>query len=278
MARFSERNGYVKPQDILIKEYITPEIQNAICNCLYDLSNKDRIIYARCEAEIWRYYLYNSTHLFNTNQDFKSFFSNRHRSIIPYISGSDIPWFKKLDIIEKVIDFYGLNKQKKLINIFIMSMNKEFERLHFAYRLVGNQIVEITSDEEIKAIETALTNKEESVKLHLQTAINLYAKRPDGDYRNSIKESISAVEALCRKITGENTLGKAISKLENNGIALSNVLKKSFEQLYNYTNDKTTGIRHALMDDTNAPTADEAIFMLVSCSAFINYLTKKINQ
>ncbi|MDD3508231.1 MAG: hypothetical protein PHY27_07395 [Parabacteroides sp.] len=42
--------------------------------------------------------------------------------------------------------------------------------------------------------------------------------------------------------------------------------------------EETTGIRHALMDDTNAPTADEAIFMLVSCSAFINYLTKKINQ
>ena len=48
-----------------------------------------------------------------------------------------------------------------------------------------------------------------------------------------------------------------------------------FSERYGYTNDKTTGIRHALMDDTNAPTADEAIFMLVSCSAFINYLTKK---
>lgn len=39
MALFSERNGYVKPQDILIKEYITPDIQNAICNCLYDFTS-----------------------------------------------------------------------------------------------------------------------------------------------------------------------------------------------------------------------------------------------
>ena len=51
-----------------------------------------------------------------------------------------------------------------------------------------------------------------------------------------------------------------------------------FSERYGYTNDKTTGIRHALMDDTNAPTADEAKFMLVSCSAYINYITKKNNH
>ena len=154
-----------------------------------------------------------------------------------------------------------------------MSMNKEFERLHFAYRLVGNQIVEITSDEEIKAIETALENKHDSVKKHLQTALELLSTRPIGDYRNSIKESISAVEAITREITGENSIN--FKKLEEVGVIVPTVLRKAFEKLYGYTNDGTTGIRHALMDDRNAPTADEAIFMLVSCSAFINYLTKK---
>jgi hypothetical protein len=101
----------------------------------------------------------------------------------------------------------------------------------------------------------------------------LLSKRPDADYRNSIKESISAVEALVREITGESTLN--LKKLDNTGIVLPSVLRKAFELLYGYTNDESTGIRHALMDDTNAPGADEAVFMLVSCSAFINYLTKK---
>ena len=215
----------------------------------------------------------NSIHIFDSDKDFKNFFYYTNRSIIPYISGSDKPWFKKLDIIEKVIDFYGLNKQKKLIDVFIMSMNKEFERLHFAYRLVGNQIVEITSDEEIKAIENALENKHDSVKKHLQTALELLSTRPIGDYRNSIKESISAVEAITREITGENSIN--FKKMEEVGVIVPTVLRKAFEKLYGYTNDGTTGIRHALMDDRNAPTADEAIFMLVSCSAFINYLTKK---
>ncbi len=164
----------------------------------------------------------------------------------------------------------------KLIYSFIKIMNKEFERLHFAYRIVDNKIVEITSDEEIKTIENALGNKHNSVKTHLQAALELLSTRPIGDYRNSIKESISAVEAITREITGENSIN--FKKIEEAGVFVPIVLRDSFLKLYGYTNDKTTGIRHALMDDTNAPTADEAIFMLVSCSAFINYLTKKINN
>ena len=55
------------------------------------------------------------------------------------------------------------------------------------------------------------------------------------------------------------------------------ILCLSFEKLYAYTNQPTTGIRHALMDSsgTYVPKAEEALFMLVSCSAFINYLNKK---
>jgi len=43
--------------------------------------------------------------------------------------------------------------------------------------------------------------------------------------------------------------------------------------MYNYTNNKGTGIRrHALMDDSHFPEQKEALFMLVYCSAFINYI------
>ena len=264
MALFSERNGYVKPQDILIKEKITPEIQNAICSCFDDLHDVDEVLYQDLERFLW------SSYLNLRKGDFRS----TYVVVTSYIEDQYKLWYKKIDIIEKSIEYiYSINRY--IAMDFVKNLNNAFERLYFAYRIVNNLFLEITSDEEIEAIEEALTNKEDSVKLHLQSAINLYAKRPEGEYRNSIKESISAIEALCRKITGENTLGKALSKLEKNGLILPSVLKKSFEQLYIYTNDGTTGIRHALMDDTNAPTADEAIFMLVSCSAFINYLTKK---
>jgi len=46
--------------------------------------------------------------------------------------------------------------------------------------------------------------------------------------------------------------------------------------LYGYTSD-SGGIRHALSDEDVTPTFEDAKFMLVSCSAFINYLKAKMN-
>jgi hypothetical protein len=199
-----------------------------------------------------------------------------------FIENKSNAWYKKLDIIEKTIQYLRNfdAKNHKFYSVasnFIKLLNSAFERLNFAYRIINDEIVEITSEQEIKTIETAIDNSARNVKMHLNRALELYAQRPDGDYRNSIKESISAVEAFCREKTGENTLGKALNKLEKNGIVFPDVLKHAFDKLYAYTNQPDAGIRHALMDDTGVytPKAEEAIFMLVSCSAFINYLNKK---
>ena len=199
-----------------------------------------------------------------------------------FIEDKSNAWYKKLDIIEKTIQYLRNfdAKNHKFYSVasnFIKLLNSAFERLNFAYRIINDEIVEITSEQEIKTIETAIDNSARNVKMHLNRALELYAQRPDGDYRNSIKESISAVEAFCREKTGENTLGKALNKLEKNGIVFPDVLKHAFDKLYAYTNQSDAGIRHALMDDTGVytPKAEEAIFMLVSCSAFINYLNKK---
>lgn len=39
MKLFSERNGYIKPADVIIRGQISLEIQNAICSC-YDMIRK----------------------------------------------------------------------------------------------------------------------------------------------------------------------------------------------------------------------------------------------
>ena len=102
------------------------------------------------------------------------------------------------------------------------------------------------------------------------------ASQDKPDYRNSIKESISAVECLCRDITRKSSLDTALKHLIKKGISINPQLQSGFENLYYYTNDKRTGVRHALMDDSNAPTSAEATYMLVICSAFINYVNMKI--
>jgi hypothetical protein len=91
-----------------------------------------------------------------------------------------------------------------------------------------------------------------------------------------MKESISAVEAICALIVGDKkaTLGQALSVIEKAGtLALHSSLKEGFQRLYGYTSD-AEGIRHALKDK---PTVDydDAKLLLVECAAFVNWLIAK---
>ena len=151
------------------------------------------------------------------------------------------------------------------------------EKENSGYRFVDGKIIEISSSEEISEIETAIKSTPyHGVKQHLKTAITLLSNKQNPDYRNSIKESISAVEALCKKVTGDEkaTLSKAINILKKK-VSIHPDLKAAFFSLYKYTSDDN-GIRHALMEESSLTGAD-ARFMLISCSAFINYVIARIN-
>lgn len=282
MRLFSERYGYTKASDVIIREKITPEIQNAICSCYDKLPGFFSEYqyygepYMEMERYLWTYFLNLREGDFRNGRSY-------HIVATEFIEDKNRQWFEKLDLIEFSIKYlYAFDARRfmacPVAKKFVVQLNYEFERLNFAYRIVGQEIVEITSQNEIVAIEEAITNTTRNIKMHLNRALELYAQRPTGDYRNSIKESISAVEAFCREKTGENSLGRALNQLEARGIIIPQQLKSAFEKLYAYTNQPDTGIRHALMDDDEAytPRYEEALFMLVSCSAFLNYLYKKI--
>jgi hypothetical protein len=85
-----------------------------------------------------------------------------------------------------------------------------------------------------------------------------------------------SVEAICAIIVKDDsaTLGAAIKVIEKN-FKLHKALKSAFTSLYGYTSD-SSGIRHSLLEDDVEVTFEDAKFMLVSCSAFINYLNEKI--
>ena len=82
----------------------------------------------------------------------------------------------------------------------------------------------------------------QGANIHLDNSLRLFSDKPNPDYRNSIKESISAVEATCRIITGESTLGSAFNKLEAKGLEINSQLKAGFDKIYAYTNNKRSGI------------------------------------
>jgi len=183
-------------------------------------------------------------------------------------------WYEIYDFIEFLIQ---INLNIIATSKFISSLNKILETEFSGYRILERQITPITSNLEIKELEEIHKIPINyplfhGVDIHISEAIRKLSDRNTPDYRNSIKESISAIETICRQLTGESTLGKALSKMESNGIKINSELKKGIEKLYNYTNNKESGIRHSIIQEHIDPTFEEAKFMLVSCSAFINYI------
>jgi AbiJ N-terminal domain 4 len=184
-------------------------------------------------------------------------------------------WYEVYDFIE----FIYKNSPLEFQDEFRKFCNSVLERENSAYRFVDQEVVEISSPVEIESIEEAIviSSKFGGVQEHLKTALVHLSNRESPDYRNSIKESISAVEAISI-IVSENpkaTLGSALKIIEEAG-NIHPALKKSLSALYGYTSDGD-GIRHAMLDESDLSYTD-AKFMLVSCTCFINYFIGKMSD
>ena len=105
---------------------------------------------------------------------------------------------------------------------------------------------------------------------HLRSAME---RINDGDWSDSIRESIHAVESVARQLdpSRSDTLGAALTSLEKHH-PLHPALKRGFRNIYGYTSNEE-GIRHSLVDNSESPAGpDEAIFMLGACASFASYL------
>lgn len=279
MTLFSERYGYSKVSDALIKKDVPEAVANAISSAIDavgDLIDEEDDISLNFNKASEQFKLFIWTHfLGNRKSQYQAFRLNREYDIEEFLISPVTPWYRKLDLVEFVL-FYLKDRSKSAHDYFLNDLNWQFSRLHFGYTIVSDQVIERISEEEINSIESAISNQS-SASEHLAHALELYSQRPEGDYTNSIKESISAIEFACRERTQANNLGDALKAFEKRGISLHPRLKAAFDQLYAYTNQHNTGIRHAMMDKsgTYEPGEEEALFFLVICSAFVNYLNAK---
>jgi hypothetical protein len=191
-----------------------------------------------------------------------------------YFLGTE--WYSAYNLIEFLAHSNSAAPRKER---FVQSVNDVLKEELASYRFVSGQIVQITSEEEIANIEQAMALPDplKAVTVHLRQALTHLADKKTPDYRNSIKESISAIESLSKILSGlsSTTLGPALNAVEKL-TKLHPSLKEAFQKLYGYTSD-AQGIRHALLDE---PTLDmeDAKFMLVSCSSFVNYMVVKAQK
>jgi len=158
------------------------------------------------------------------------------------------------------------------------SLNFVLDRGHSGFRMVEGLFAPITDENELNAVRDALTSaksKHGNIHTHLKDAIKFLGEKPTPNYRNSIKESISAVEGLCKMLTNEKSGGidTAIEKLAKQ-IEMHPAMKEGFKKLYDYTSDED-GIRHPILDEATVGLA-EAKYMLVTCSAFVYFVIMKL--
>jgi len=159
-------------------------------------------------------------------------------------------------------------------------MNNILEREFSGYRFIDNLLCPISNTVEVEEIKLALKQNMtftplNGANIHLSNALEKLSDRNNPDYRNSIKESISAIETACRIITNESTLGKALKALESKGVILDEQLKNGYEKIYAFTNNKSSGIRHAIIDEYSTPDFNDAKYILVLSCSLINYLVGK---
>lgn len=275
MNKFSDRIGVTKPRAIIQLNLVEEESKNLLWNLL-DKHYWDKGMAARvCDAprDLQEFYKHIWNSFFKYSYDTMPFFRTELITIFRrYFFHKD--WYNLYNFIEFVAgcDTSIFNRWQ-----FITECNKVMAQELLGYRFIDSELVPITNEEELESIENLLqiTDQFNPVKVHISTSIKLLSDRQNPDYRNSIKESISAVEALCCIVAKKPkaSLIEAIRQMEGT-VSIHPALKSAFSSLYGYTSD-AGGIRHKLLEDDNLQQED-AIYMLVSCSAFINYLIKKL--
>lgn len=182
-------------------------------------------------------------------------------------------WHRVLSLME----FLDQSLISQMFEEFPEVVNSLFKEEKVGYSLIEGEICQITDENEIEEIEEAVNQsvgRFDGAKEHLKNALHKLSDRENPDYRNSIKESILAVESMAQILTGDEdaTLGQALNVLQED-TDLHQALSNSFSSMYGWTSDDE-GIRHAMQEIPDLDFED-AKFMLVVCSAFVNYLIEK---
>jgi len=274
--KFSERIGIIKAKDTIQVDSIDDDLRNGLWNAI-QVFYLDEVDAKYIDQSAYRDFFYTLWHnFFKLPLDkLDNWYGTTRLQIREWFF--EWEWYEIYDFIEYITKIDSQTSSEDFINFCNDLLEKELS----GYRFINGIIAPITSESEVQEIDQAINNSANDkligVKIHLENALRLIANRDSPDYRNSIKESISAVESISKVLASgtKNSLGSALDKLKAK-IEIHPALERGFKQIYGYTSD-SDGIRHALMEESKSDFED-AKYMLVACSAFVNYLIVKADK
>ena len=268
---FAERNGFEAPQVIQINT-INSTLRNRLYNAFRYFIDRTKYSEAAYFSIIDCLGYVDNGQAANRECVLKRFlFSGEHGG----------KWYTPYTIIELYMrHLQQFDEDKEWVRQITEAFNRICEEERSGYRLVDGQFVPITNSGELEAVQSAVIVPYEPVKKQIEKAIESFSNKDKPDYENTIKDAISAVESMCCIITGLDgrnaTLGNALEKLEASGVRIHDAMKEAFNKLYHYSSNEG-GIRHGATTFPGA-TEEDARFMLVACSAFVNYLITKYER
>ena len=178
----------------------------------------------------------------------------------------DASWYEVYNVIEYFAPLLDHDR-----------LNAVFELEGSPYRFLAKVLSPITDPRELEAIAEAQQQGDRfaGARTHITEALRMLGQRPQPDYRNAIKEAISAVESTLKLLTAENhaDLAGALREFRRTH-HVHGALFNGLDALYGYTSNEH-GLRHALLEAGANVGFAEAKFMIVACAAFMNFLILK---
>ena len=275
MAIFSERHSYTEKRTVVQREELDQDTRVALWNLFYvynemiDNSGSNDSDPANLLARVlW------ADLLKNPIDDYHSVWRTWGELKESVLNGE---WYEVFNLAEYLL---GAKPMARFSSELARTLNNELESKLTAYRIIDGKVVPVDSMVEVESLADALDASKSSplagVRHHLTNSIALLSDRAKPDHANSVKESISAVEAICELVTGNGVLSKALPKLKDFGIALHPAQVDAWKKMYGWTSDEG-GVRHSA---ATVPDVDQATakYMLVTCSAFVSLLIEEARK
>lgn len=281
---FKQREGLEELPRALNKDEFPQALRNAIWNLLYECISP-------CNTGITGY-----NHSFSVDGVWRAILkvrykSHRHKQLDLYslkTGYEDLRYIYKNETSANIyndLDFI-ISLNTKDLNFFRKRLKNIFDYYQCYYTIFfegkDSIIAPRGTEQEKNTIEQCYqdlkkNNKFNGAKTHLISAVEFLN---NNDYANSVKESISTVESVCRIVVNDEkaTLSRALKKLKNKGLYIHPSMEEGIKKLYGYTSDEK-GIRHSLLEDPKAKVdMVDAQYMIGSCASFASYLINKANN
>ena len=272
MASFSERYGYKPDRSQLHQlEGVDDRLRNAVWNFLLDrfFPEKNARLAYEAARSVWVEVAGGRADEL-PSLEFSFVESIPARDAVSNVRNwlLKATWNEVYDVLEHLLRKHPTNSNTSEANSIL-------SREGSAYRFSGGWMVPVTSEEELESVESAtnLPDPFHGASQHITQAVAHLSDRSRPDFRNAIKESISAVETAVGVAVGVPGIDieRGLEKLD-----LHNQLRQAWKNMFNWTSDED-GVRHG---SKGAPQVglSEARYMVVASSAFVNYLVVKSTE